>query len=63
MQLAGNITLCARSDLNPGRFYGGYLANLGLYNSSLSPSDMAALYTNVRPYPLQRRKTPRVIKL
>lgn len=51
MQLAGNITLCARSDLDPNRFYSGYIANLGIYNTSLTPAVLGALYKNVRPYP------------
>ena len=53
MQLAGNITLCGRSDLDPARFYGGYVANLGIYNTSLSPSEMATLYSNVRRHLVQ----------
>lgn len=53
MQLAGNITLCGRSDLDPARFYSGYLANLGIYNNALSPTEMATLYANVRSNALQ----------
>ena len=48
MQLAGAITLCARSDLDPNRFYTGYIANLGIYDTSIGSSDMKVLYIAVR---------------
>ena len=50
MELAGPITLCGRSDQDPTRFYDGFIANVGIYNTSLSPAAMATLYQAVRPH-------------
>ena len=44
MAVAGPMFLCARSDLSPNRFYSGRIANLGVYNTSISAPAMAALF-------------------
>ena len=44
MQLAGNITLCARSDLPSGRSLSGSLSNLMLFGQALTAGQVAALY-------------------
>ena len=44
MAVAGPMVLCARSDLSPNRFYSGRIANLGVYNTSISAPAMATLY-------------------
>ena len=42
------ITLCARSDLNPNRFYAGAIANLAIYNTRLTAAQIATFYRQVR---------------
>ncbi len=42
--LTGPVTLCARSDLDPDRFFSGRLSNIMLFDEALSPSQVAALY-------------------
>ncbi len=44
LQLSGNITLCARPDLEPTRFLSGSLAGLMLWGEGLGPGQVAALY-------------------
>lgn len=55
MNISAPITLCARSDLQPERFYSGSLANLGIYNVPLTAAQIASLYTQVpacfQPHP------------
>ena len=51
MAITGPMFLCARSDLSAGRFYSGRLANLALYNTSVSAAAMAALYDQVDETP------------
>lgn len=41
------ITLCARSDLDPNRFYAGAIANLAIYNTRLTAAQIATLYRQV----------------
>jgi hypothetical protein len=41
------ITLCARSDLDPDRFYAGAIANLGIYNTQLTAAQIASIYRQV----------------
>ena len=48
MAITGPMFLCARSDLSPGRFYSGRLANLAVYNTSLSAAAMAGLYDQAK---------------
>ncbi|KAI3433616.1 hypothetical protein D9Q98_003425 [Chlorella vulgaris] len=50
MNLTGNITLCARSDLEATRFFTGSLAHLLIFNTSLSPDNMLELYTTGRGF-------------
>jgi hypothetical protein len=42
------ITLCARSDLDPNRFYAGAIANLGIYNTQLTAAQVATIYRQVQ---------------
>ena len=51
MAITGPMFLCARSDLSPGRFYSGRLANLAVYNTSVSAAAMATLYDQVSSPP------------
>ncbi|PRW58639.1 hypothetical protein C2E21_2984 [Chlorella sorokiniana] len=44
MNLTGNITLCARSDLYPTRFFGGSIAHLFIYDTPLSADQMQEIY-------------------
>ncbi|KAL4430893.1 hypothetical protein ABPG75_006149 [Micractinium tetrahymenae] len=44
MNLTGNLTLCARSDLEPSRFFTGSLAHLFVWNRSVTPEEMALIY-------------------
>jgi hypothetical protein len=46
MDLASPITLCARPDLEPGRFLSGALSNLMLFDQALSAGQVAALHVN-----------------
>lgn len=48
LRIDAPITLCARSDLDPSRFYNGALANLGIYDSQLSAAQIHAIYQQVR---------------
>ncbi len=48
LRIDAPITLCARSDLDPSRFYNGALANLGIYDSQLSAAQVRAIYQQVR---------------
>jgi hypothetical protein len=41
------ITLCARSDLDPNRFYAGAIANLAIYNTHLTAAQIATIYRQV----------------
>ena len=47
----GPMVLCARSDLSPNRFFSGRLANLAIYNTSVSAPAMATLYDQARSQP------------
>ncbi|EFN59099.1 hypothetical protein CHLNCDRAFT_137883 [Chlorella variabilis] len=49
MNLTGNITLCSRSDLEPTRFFGGSIAHLLIYNTSLTPDQMRLIYETGQP--------------
>jgi hypothetical protein len=44
------VTLCARSDLEPSRFYNGALANLGIWDVQLTPTQIQAIYQQVHCY-------------
>ena len=39
--------LCARSDLDPNRFYAGAIANLAIYNTQLTAAQVATIYRQV----------------
>ncbi|GAB4817823.1 hypothetical protein N2152v2_004869 [Parachlorella kessleri] len=43
--LDGDIVLCGRADLNQDRFFNGHIANLMIFNTSLSAEQVAAIYT------------------
>ncbi len=47
LRINAPITLCARSDLDPQRFYNGKLANLGIYDSQLTAAQIRAIYQQV----------------
>ncbi len=66
MVITGPMVLCARSDLSPGRFYSGRLANLALYNASVSAAAMAALYdqaSNATPPQIMHMKPNKTAQL
>eukprot|EP00887_Chlorella_sp_A99_P005410 scaffold1.g5410.t1 len=44
MNLTGDLTLCARADLEPSHFYNGSIAHLFIFNASLGPDQVAAIY-------------------
>jgi len=44
LNLNGTLTLCARADLDSGRFFSGNLANLRIYNAPLEATQVKALY-------------------
>ncbi|GAB4816757.1 hypothetical protein N2152v2_003803 [Parachlorella kessleri] len=44
MALPGPIVLCGRNDLDPDRFFSGSIARLAIFNTSLDPGDVAALF-------------------
>lgn len=46
MNLTGDLTLCARSDLNETRFWSGQIAAVLIWNESLVASDWMTLYDN-----------------
>jgi hypothetical protein len=48
MDIQGNITLCAVSDLDPNRFYDGRLADLSIYDRALTPLEVTNIYQEVR---------------
>lgn len=49
MTLNGSLTLCARADLEPSRFYSGSLAHLRVFNTALTAAQMKALYDSQAP--------------
>src|SRR5690348_16375813 len=42
--LDGKITLCGRADLDSVRFFSGLLAQLSIFNTTLTAADVANLY-------------------
>eukprot|EP00212_Chloropicon_laureae_P003902 CAMPEP_0197488208 /NCGR_PEP_ID=MMETSP1311-20131121/3186_1 /TAXON_ID=464262 /ORGANISM="Genus nov. species nov., Strain RCC856" /LENGTH=1764 /DNA_ID=CAMNT_0043032175 /DNA_START=186 /DNA_END=5480 /DNA_ORIENTATION=+ len=46
--LNGHIFLCGRNDLHPERHFKGKLSHLSLYDTSLSPASIAALFVSVK---------------
>ncbi|KAI3433615.1 hypothetical protein D9Q98_003424 [Chlorella vulgaris] len=47
-RLTDAITLCARSDMDPARFFDGSLAHLTLFSHGLEPEAVAGLYATYR---------------
>jgi len=47
LNIDGDIFLCGRADLSQERHFGGSLAHLSIFNESLAPEMVAAMYTAV----------------
>lgn len=48
MSIDGNIVLCGRSDRDMARGYTGMLAELAIWDSSLSEAQVARIFNAVR---------------
>lgn len=47
MQLTGEIVLCSRDNVTQDRHFSGSLAHLSLFNTTLTPQHISALYAVV----------------
>ena len=47
IELSGSLSLCARPDGAPGRYFAGLLAHLSLWDVALSAADVRALHAHI----------------
>jgi len=48
VMLDGHIFLCGRNDMNPQRHFKGMLTHLSLFDTALTPAEIAALFVSVK---------------